>query len=60
MVDATEQRVITAALNWWFSKRPALQDQAKHLSNPEINCSTPTEESLARAAAKYIKQRDRW
>lgn len=49
--------VFEKAVNWWKNKRPLSWSEEFHLENPDINCSTGTEKSLALAIAKALKER---
>ena len=48
-------RAADKAKLWWGTKRPAGWKKAKHLENPDVNCTTGAEKRLARAVAELVK-----
>ena len=58
-ISDAEGDVLRAAHGWWMKQKPLALTYAEHLANPEVNCTTPFEQELARAVAKLVEWRER-
>lgn len=54
MRKAPEVELRLAAIRWWKQRRPVEWTHRQHLANPTVNTTTPSEQRLARAVAKFV------
>lgn len=56
-VEIVKSEIFIAAYEWWVARRPPHWDEARHITNPWVNCGSPEERNLARAVGAYAARR---